>query len=81
MVHLMMPPLSQGLAYNPKKNLLYVADTENHALREIDFVNDTVRTLAGNGTKGSDYRGGGKEVLRQDYRNMNFDDANPFWLG
>ncbi|XP_034222109.1 protein SUPPRESSOR OF QUENCHING 1, chloroplastic isoform X2 [Prunus dulcis] len=50
----------QGLAYNPKKNLLYVADTENHALREIDFVNDKVRTLAGNGTKGSDYRGGGK---------------------
>ncbi|KAM5561005.1 protein SUPPRESSOR OF QUENCHING 1, chloroplastic [Rosa sericea] len=50
----------QGLAYNTKKNLLYVADTENHALREIDFVNETVRTLAGNGTKGSDYRGGGK---------------------
>ncbi|XP_074567603.1 protein SUPPRESSOR OF QUENCHING 1, chloroplastic isoform X2 [Curcuma longa] len=48
----------QGLAYNPKKNLLYVADTENHALRVIDFVNDTVRTLAGNGTKGSDYDGG-----------------------
>lgn len=23
----------QGLAYNPKKNILYVADTENHALR------------------------------------------------
>ncbi|XP_078159689.1 haloacid dehalogenase-like hydrolase family protein isoform X1 [Carex rostrata] len=50
----------QGLAYNPKKNVLYVADTENHALREIDFVNETVRTLAGNGTKGSDYRGGGQ---------------------
>ncbi|KAL5783728.1 hypothetical protein ACOSP7_008757 [Xanthoceras sorbifolium] len=50
----------QGLAYNAKKNILYVADTENHALREIDFVNDTVRTLAGNGTKGSDYEGGGK---------------------
>ncbi|XP_008808703.1 protein SUPPRESSOR OF QUENCHING 1, chloroplastic isoform X1 [Phoenix dactylifera] len=48
----------QGLAYNPKKNLLYVADTENHALREIDFINETVRTLAGNGTKGSDYKGG-----------------------
>nr|CAN64724.1 hypothetical protein VITISV_026725 [Vitis vinifera] len=41
----------QGLAYNAKKNLLYVADTENHALREIDFVNETVQTLAGNGTK------------------------------
>ncbi|BBH06476.1 haloacid dehalogenase-like hydrolase family protein [Prunus dulcis] len=32
-------------------------------LREIDFVNDTVRTLAGNGTKGSDYRGGGKGII------------------
>ncbi|KAM3290783.1 protein SUPPRESSOR OF QUENCHING 1, chloroplastic [Capsicum chacoense] len=49
----------QGLAYNAKKNLLYVADTENHALRVIDFVNEAVRTLAGNGTKGSDYEGGG----------------------
>ncbi|XP_062081822.1 protein SUPPRESSOR OF QUENCHING 1, chloroplastic isoform X1 [Humulus lupulus] len=49
----------QGLAYNLKKNILYVADTENHAIREIDFVNETVRTLAGNGTKGSDYQGGG----------------------
>ncbi|GKV01404.1 hypothetical protein SLEP1_g13958 [Rubroshorea leprosula] len=48
----------QGLAYNAKKNILYVADTENHALREIDFVNERVRTLAGNGTKGSDYKGG-----------------------
>ncbi|CAI9103559.1 OLC1v1002070C1 [Oldenlandia corymbosa var. corymbosa] len=48
----------QGLAYNAKKNLLYVADTENHALRVIDFVNETVQTLAGNGTKGSDYQGG-----------------------
>ncbi|KAI3858545.1 hypothetical protein MKX03_005593 [Papaver bracteatum] len=50
----------QGLAYNPRKNCLYVADTENHALREIDFVNELVKTLAGNGTKGSDYKGGRK---------------------
>ncbi|KAI7736671.1 hypothetical protein M8C21_009136, partial [Ambrosia artemisiifolia] len=42
----------QGLAYNATKNLLYVADTENHALRVIDFVNESVQTLAGNGTKG-----------------------------
>ncbi|OMP09371.1 hypothetical protein COLO4_05541 [Corchorus olitorius] len=48
----------QGLAYNAKRNILYVADTENHALREIDFVSEKVRTLAGNGTKGSDYTGG-----------------------
>ncbi|XWS42320.1 hypothetical protein CRYUN_Cryun16bG0004300 [Craigia yunnanensis] len=51
----------QGLAYNAKKNLLYVADTENHALREIDFVSGKVRTLAGNGMKGSDYTGGEME--------------------
>ncbi|MFS7969879.1 putative transcription factor WD40-like family [Helianthus anomalus] len=50
----------QGLVYNATKNLLYVADTENHALRVIDFVNESVQTLAGNGTKGSDYKGGGK---------------------
>ncbi|PWA90389.1 haloacid dehalogenase-like hydrolase family protein [Artemisia annua] len=50
----------QGLAYNATKNVLYVADTENHALRVIDFVNESVQTLAGNGTKGSDYKGGGK---------------------
>ncbi|CAM8917987.1 unnamed protein product [Rhodiola kirilowii] len=54
----------QGLAYNAKKNILYVADTENHALREIDFVNETVRTLAGNGTKGSDYKGGRKGSIQ-----------------
>lgn len=28
--------------------------------REIDFANESVRTLAGNGVKGSDYRGGRK---------------------
>ncbi|BBN12735.1 phosphoglycolate phosphatase [Marchantia polymorpha subsp. ruderalis] len=50
----------QGLTYNPSKNVLYVADTENHAVREIDFVNEKVRTLAGNGEKGSDYKGGKK---------------------
>ncbi|KAI8531711.1 hypothetical protein RHMOL_Rhmol11G0156800 [Rhododendron molle] len=50
----------QGLAYDAKKNLLYVADTENHALRVINFVDEMVGTLAGNGTKGSDYKGGGR---------------------
>lgn len=54
----------QGLAYNPKKNVLYVADTENHALREINFVNETVQTLAGNGEKGSDYKGGRKGMAQ-----------------
>lgn len=34
------------------KDRLYVADTNNHALREIDLKQKTVRTLAGNGNKG-----------------------------
>ncbi|XP_073119373.1 protein SUPPRESSOR OF QUENCHING 1, chloroplastic-like isoform X2 [Henckelia pumila] len=54
----------QGLAYNAKKNLLYVADTENHALRVVDFVGENVQTLAGNGTKGSDYKGGGSGITQ-----------------
>ncbi|CAO2141858.1 unnamed protein product, partial [Urochloa humidicola] len=39
-----------------------VAATVDHntGCREINFVDETVRTLAGNGTKGSDYKGGGQ---------------------
>jgi DNA-binding beta-propeller fold protein YncE len=33
-------------------NTLYVADTENHAIRAIDLVQETVRTVAGTGVKG-----------------------------
>lgn len=40
----------QGLAWNGGK--IYVADTENHALREIDLAAKTVRTLAGDGIQG-----------------------------
>lgn len=36
--------------------------------REIDFVNEKVRTLAGNGTKGSDYTGGGKGATQVNFR-------------
>ncbi|CAA2997834.1 NHL repeat-containing 2 [Olea europaea subsp. europaea] len=68
----------QGLAYNAKKNLLYVADTENHALRMIDFVNEMVQTLAGNGTKGSDYKGGrsGSAQLLNSPWDLCFDPVN-----
>jgi thiol-disulfide isomerase/thioredoxin len=37
----------QGLALGDSK--LYVADTENHLIREIDFERKTVRTIAGTG--------------------------------
>ncbi|GMH46099.1 hypothetical protein BSKO_14063 [Bryopsis sp. KO-2023] len=50
----------QGVAFDEKRNRLYVADTENHALRVVDLVGGTVSTLAGNGYQGRDYRGGGK---------------------
>jgi sugar lactone lactonase YvrE len=43
----------QGLAISPDGKTLYVADTENHALRSVDLENKTVSTLAGNGKQGS----------------------------
>lgn len=42
--------------------------------REIDFVNETVRTLAGNGSKGSDYRGGDKGTNQVRLQKMKFED-------
>lgn len=48
----------QGLVFNSKSNRLYVCDTESHAIREVDFEARTVKTLAGNGSKGEDYQGG-----------------------
>jgi len=55
----------QGLAYSSTLNSLFVADTENHALRCVDLSNRTVTTLAGDGTKGGDYRGGGRGRTQQ----------------
>ena len=40
-------------------DVLYVADTENHALRQVDFSTETVSTLAGNGTQGQRREGHG----------------------
>ncbi|HDQ46314.1 MAG TPA: redoxin domain-containing protein [bacterium] len=37
----------QGIAY--RDGVLYVADTENHAIRAADFETETVRTIAGDG--------------------------------
>jgi len=52
----------QGIAR--KREAVYVADTENHAIRLIDLKQKTVKTIAGTGrqAKGSPRRGQGKEV-------------------
>ncbi|CAG9768784.1 unnamed protein product [Ceutorhynchus assimilis] len=47
----------QGLAFQ-NKNVLFVADTENHAIRKIDLENGRVVTVAGTGQQGHDRLGG-----------------------
>jgi len=47
----------QGVLWHGDK--IYVADTENHALREIDLVERNVTTLAGTGRQGYWMQGGG----------------------
>ena len=47
----------QGLALTG--NTLYVADTENHAVRAINLTTGAVRTLAGTGEQGTGPRTGG----------------------
>ncbi len=46
----------QGMAF--ANGLLYVADTNNHAIRTIDLKSYVVSTVAGTGERGGDRRGG-----------------------
>ena len=56
------PP--QGIAIAPDGETLYVADTENHAIRRVDLAAGTVETLAGTGEQARGYlmRGPGRGV-------------------
>ena len=53
----------QGMALDG--DLLYVADTENHAIRRVDLAAGSVRTVAGTGRQSRLYRQGG-EALETD---------------
>lgn len=50
--------LPQGLAFSHDGRRLWVADTDNHQLREIDFDGEVVRTIAGTGRRGTSNEGG-----------------------
>jgi thiol-disulfide isomerase/thioredoxin len=39
----------QGIAFDAENQVLYVADTENHALRRVDLKRQVVETIAGTG--------------------------------
>lgn len=56
----------QGMVFDAESQILYVADTENHALRKIDFVNHKVETIAGNGEQSHEiFHGSGKGLETQ----------------
>lgn len=48
----------QGLAWSANGRRLYVADTENHEIRELDLRARRVTTIAGTGKKGTAENGG-----------------------
>ena len=55
----------QGMAYDPDADALYIADTDNHAIRKADLRRRTVETLAGTGEQSRAYpprAGKGREV-------------------
>lgn len=47
----------QGVSFL-NENILFVADTENHAVRRIDLKEKSVTTIAGTGVQGNDRVGG-----------------------
>lgn len=54
----------QGVCFL-NENILFVADTENHAVRRIDLKGKSVSTIAGTGVQGND-RSGGKVGTEQE---------------
>jgi thiol-disulfide isomerase/thioredoxin len=55
----------QGMAYDPDADALYIADTDNHAIRKANLRTRTVETLAGTGEQSRAYPprpGNGREI-------------------
>ncbi|WP_373530692.1 thioredoxin-like domain-containing protein [Nostoc sp.] len=46
----------QGMAFDAENQILYVADTENHALRRVDLKRQVVETIAGTGEQSCNIR-------------------------
>ncbi|KAF3888757.1 MULTISPECIES: thioredoxin-like domain-containing protein [Nostocales] len=46
----------QGMAFDDDKQLLYVADTENHVIRRVDLKHQIVETIAGTGQQSRNIR-------------------------
>lgn len=46
----------QGMALDAENQLLYVADTENHCLRQVDLKTQQVKTIAGTGEQSRQIR-------------------------
>lgn len=65
----------QGIAYSQEK--LYIADTENHLIREIDLQTSRIRTIAGIGTQGftREYRGDPLKVALSSPWDLAIDDT------
>lgn len=68
----------QGLVFSPDSKRLYVADTENHCIREINFESKEVSTIVGIGVQGHDYVGGkagGKQAISSPWDLCLFNDV------
>jgi thiol-disulfide isomerase/thioredoxin/DNA-binding beta-propeller fold protein YncE len=55
----------QGMALDAENQILYVADTENHAIRKVDLKNQLVQTIGGTGAQSHQirpYSGAGLET-------------------
>ena len=46
----------QGIVFDAENQILYVADTENHALRRVDLKRQVVETIAGTGEQSRNIR-------------------------